>query len=260
MIEYLSRNGRDLLQHTNEHLALVFIAMLLACAIGIPLGVVASRVPALQRPIIGLANVMQTVPSLALFGFLLPLLGSGRAQRHRGACGVFAATLIRNTVTGITGIDRSVREAAVAMGMTDRQILWQVELPLASSVILAGVRVATVLCIGIATIASFIGAGGLGENIQNGLRRLDNVETLAGAIPAALLALAADATLGALQTRLEQKNHTHTQTSAARPRVFGALLTRRSRCCCCWALPAQCKEPAHYLEAAMPCAVTARPL
>jgi osmoprotectant transport system permease protein len=193
MIEYLSRNGRDLLQHTNEHLALVFIAMLLACAIGIPLGVVASRMPALQRPIIGLANVMQTVPSLALFGFLLPLLGLGARNAIVALVVYSLLPLIRNTVTGITGIDRSVREAAVAMGMTDRQILWQVELPLASSVILAGVRVATVLCIGIATIASFIGAGGLGENIQNGLRRLDNVETLAGAIPAALLALAADA-------------------------------------------------------------------
>ncbi|HEX8236401.1 MAG TPA: ABC transporter permease/substrate-binding protein [Abditibacteriaceae bacterium] len=206
MSEWLSRNGRDLLQHTNEHLALVFIAMLIACAIGIPLGIVATRVPALQRPIIGIANIMQTVPSLALFGLLLPLLGLGAPNAIVALVLYSLLPLVRNTVAGITGIESGVRQSAVAMGMTDRQILWQVELPLASSVILAGVRVATVLCVGITTIAAFIDAGGLGVYIQNGLRRADNVETLMGAIPAALLALGADAALGALQVRLEQKN------------------------------------------------------
>jgi osmoprotectant transport system permease protein len=205
MSEWMSRYGRDLLQHTNEHLALVFIAMLVACAIGIPLGIVASRVPALQKPIIGIANIMQTVPSLALFGLLLPLLGLGAPNAIVALVLYSLLPLVRNTVTGITGIENGVRQSAVAMGMTDRQILWQVELPLASSVILAGVRVATVLCVGITTIATFIDAGGLGVYIQNGLRRADNFETLMGAIPAALLALGADAALGTLQVRLEQR-------------------------------------------------------
>jgi osmoprotectant transport system permease protein len=223
MSEWLSRYGRDLLQHTNEHLALVFIAMLIACAIGIPLGVIATRVPALQKPIIGIANIMQTVPSLALFGLLLPLLGLGAPNAIVALVLYSLLPLVRNTVTGITGIESGVRQSAVAMGMTDRQILCQVELPLASSVILAGVRVATVLCVGITTIAAFIDAGGLGVYIQNGLRRADNVETLMGAVPAALLALGADAALGTLQVRLEQKNGLAKGVTSTRSALWNRL-------------------------------------
>lgn len=223
MSEWLSRYGRDLLQHTNEHLALVFIAMLIACAIGIPLGIVATRVPALQKPIIGIANIMQTVPSLALFGLLLPLLGLGAPNAIVALVLYSLLPLVRNTVTGITGIESGVRQSAVAMGMTDRQILWQVELPLASSVILAGVRVATVLCVGITTIAAFIDAGGLGVYIQNGLRRADNFETLMGAVPAALLALGADAALGTLQVRLEQKNGLAKPATSTRSALWNRL-------------------------------------
>lgn len=223
MREFLQSNGLDLVQHINEHLALVLVAMTLAIAIGIPLGVLLTRQPSLQRPVLGLANVLQTVPSLALFGFLLPVVGLGAPNAIIALVLYSLLPLIRNTVTGIQGVERSVREAAVAMGMTDRQILWQVELPLASSVILAGVRVATVLCVGVTTIASFIDAGGLGVYIQNGLRTVDNVTTLAGAIPAALLALCADGLLGALQTELEQKNFGGRPAASPRARALRRL-------------------------------------
>src|SRR5205085_3701356 len=174
-------------------------------------------------PVLAVANVLQTVPSLALFGFLIPLPFVGIGARAAIVALVLYALLpvIRNTVTGVEGVERSVREAAVAMGMTDAQILRQVELPLAAPGILAGVRGATVISVGVATIAAAIGAGGLGVFIFRGLRQYDNNLILAGAVPAALLALAADAGLGLVESRLDVRRR------ARRARVEGTGIVRR---------------------------------
>src|ERR687894_2538413 len=197
--EFMQRNWREVLAQTGEHLLLVAAATAVAVAVGLPLGLLLTRRGGLKRPVLGVANVLQTVPSLALFGLLIPLpyLGGIGARTAVVALVLYALLpVIRNTVTGVEGVDRSVREAAAAMGMTDWQVLRQVELPLAAPVILAGVRVATVISVGVATIAAAIGAGGLGTLIFRGLRQYDNNLLLAGAVPAALLALAADAGLG----------------------------------------------------------------
>ena len=208
LVEFFLKNRGEILTLTGEHVWLVGISMLLASAIGLPLGMLLTRWPAGRRPILGGANVIQTVPSLALFGFLLPMPWLGaRADRLAIAALTLYALLpiIRNTYTGITGVDPAVREAARGMGMTDRQLLFYVELPLAWGVILAGVRVATVISVGIATIAAAIGAGGLGEFIFRGLAMVNNQLILAGAIPAALLALTADFILGRLEGRLRAR-------------------------------------------------------
>ncbi|HLM56773.1 MAG TPA: glycine betaine ABC transporter substrate-binding protein [Pyrinomonadaceae bacterium] len=205
-LEFISKNWHEVLGLTGEHLLLVLISTAVAVAIGLPVGLLLTRRATLKRPVLAVANVLQTVPSLALFGLLIPLpLVGGIGARTAVVALVLYALLpvIRNTVTGVEGVDRSVREAALAMGMTDAQILRQVELPLAAPVILAGVRVATVICVGVATIAAAVGAGGLGTYIFRGLRQYDNNLLLAGAVPAALLALAADAGLGLLESRLD---------------------------------------------------------
>jgi len=172
----------------------------------VPLGVLVARQPWLARPILGGANIAETIPSLALFGFLLPVPWLGdRAERIAIAALALYALLpiIRNTAAGITGVDRAIRDAARGMGMTEWQILFQVELPLSFSTMLAGIRVATVLTVGIATIAAAVGAGGLGEFIFRGLAMVNNQLILAGAIPAALLALIADFLLGVCERRLQ---------------------------------------------------------
>ena len=203
--QFMLQNHTEVLELTFEHLWLVGISTMLAVLIGIPLGILITRWPALNKPVLGGANIIQTIPSLALFGFLLPAPWIGeRADR----LAILALTLyallplIRNTYTGIKGVDRAVVEAGRGMGMTDRQLLWQVELPLALGVIIAGVRVATVISVGLATIAAAIGAGGLGEYIFRGLAMVNNQLILAGAIPAAVLALLADVSLGWLEKRL----------------------------------------------------------
>jgi osmoprotectant transport system permease protein len=203
--EFLWRNWREVLSLAGEHLMLVAVSTSLAVAIGLPVGLLLTRCVALKRPVLAVAGILQTVPSLALFGLLIPLPYIGIGWRTAVIALVLYALLpvIRNTVTGVEGVDRSVREAAVAMGMKDGQILWQVELPLAAPVILAGVRVATVISVGVATIAAAIGAGGLGTYIFRGLRQYDNNLILAGALPAALLALGADALLGLLESKLD---------------------------------------------------------
>jgi osmoprotectant transport system permease protein len=192
-----------------EHLLLVGVSIGIALLIGVPLGILLTRKPALSKPILGFANIMQTVPSLALFGFLIPVnlvLFDVRIVGGIGARTAIAALvlysllpIIRNTFTGISGVDPAIREAGRGMGMTDRQLLLQVELPLALGVIIAGVRVATVICVGTATIAAAIDAGGLGRYIFRGLRANDNLLILAGAVPAALIALTADLLLGFLE-------------------------------------------------------------
>src|SRR3989442_5167061 len=195
MIEFLKANWSDILSHIRQHVWVVFVSIAIAVAIALPLGILITRRKRLRSPGLAIANVMQTIPSLALFGFLIPLpFMGGIGPRTAIVALVFYAMLpiIRNTVTGILGIDKSVREAAVAMGMTDAQVLLQVELPLAMSVILTGVRVAVVITIGVAIIAAEVGAGGLGEYIFRGLRLNDNRLLLAGAVPSALMALLAD--------------------------------------------------------------------
>jgi osmoprotectant transport system permease protein len=205
VFQFIAQNHTEVLELTGEHLYLVGASIALAVLIGIPLGILITRWPALKKPVLGGANIIQTIPSLALFGFLLPAPWIG-ARSDRLA--ILALTLyallplISNTYTGIKGVDRAVVEAGRGMGMTDRQLLRQVELPLALGVIIAGIRVAAVISIGLATIAAAIGAGGLGEYIFRGLAMVNNSVILAGAIPAAGLAILADVSLGWLEKRL----------------------------------------------------------
>lgn len=201
-LDYLVRHRAEVFAATLEHIGLVAVAMLIAALVGVPLGIVVTRHARLGRWVLGMANVMQTVPSLALFGLLipLPLLGGIGSRTAIVALTVYALLpIIRNTHVGITGLDPAVIEAARGMGMTDRQLLMRVELPLSAGVILAGIRVATVISIGIATIAAAIGAGGLGTFIFRGLSMVNNPIILAGAIPAALLAVLADGAFGLLE-------------------------------------------------------------
>jgi len=187
--------AHDILELTLEHLVLVSLSMAIAAAIAIPAGILLTRRAFLQRWVLGFANIMQTVPSLALFGFLIPLPFLGGIGKHTAIVALVLYALLpilRNTLTGIMNVDPAVRESAVAMGMTGRQLLWEVELPLAIRTILAGLRIATVTTIGTATIAAAIGGGGLGVFIFRGLASVDTTLLLAGAVPAALIALAAD--------------------------------------------------------------------
>ncbi len=203
LIEFWLNHSGEFLSAILRHLALVVASTGIAVAAGVPLGVVSYRNPRLSGPLIGLANIVQTIPSLAMFGFLIPmpLIGGIGAQAAVIALILYALLpVMRTTVSGLKGIDPSVREAGLAMGMTDRELLFQVELPLARASILAGVRVATVVGVGTATIAAAIGAGGLGEYIFRGVASVDSTVILAGAIPAAVLALTADFGL----TRLEK--------------------------------------------------------
>ena len=187
--------ARDILDLTLEHLFLVSVAMGIAAALAVPAGILLTRRTFLQRWVLGFANVMQTVPSLALFGFLIPLPFLGGIGKHTAIVALVLYALLpilRNTLTGILSVDSAVRESAIAMGMTGRQLLWEVELPLATRTILAGLRIATVTTIGTATIAAAIGGGGLGVFIFRGLASVDTTLLLAGAVPAALIAVAAD--------------------------------------------------------------------
>ncbi len=195
MIEFWQRYQSEIITATIQHIVIVGIAMTSAGFIGIPLGILCTRQRQLARWILGFANITQTIPSLALFGFLipLPLVGGIGARPAIVALTLYSLLpIIRNTYIGITTVDPAIREAGRGMGMTSRQLLRQVELPLAMGVILAGVRVATVIGIGLATIAAAIGAGGLGELIFRGVATVDTNLILAGAIPAAILALVAD--------------------------------------------------------------------
>ena len=195
----------EIVELTVEHLLLVGVSMAIAIAVAVPTGILMTRRTQFQKWMIGFANVMQTVPSLALFGFLIPipLLGGIGKQTAIVALVLYALLpILRNTLAGILGVDRAVRESAIAMGMTGRQLLWEVELPLAARMILAGVRVATVTTIGTATIAAAIGGGGLGVFIFRGLASVDTTQILAGAVPAAFIALLADGGLGWAEKKL----------------------------------------------------------
>ncbi len=185
-----------------EHVELVLIAIAVAAAIGLPGAVALTRRPGARRFAVGFANIAQTIPSLALFGFLVPFAGIGKTTAIVALCLYALLPILRNTLTGILGVDRAVCESAAAMGMTRRQILWQVELPLATPSIVAGLRIATVTTVGTATIAAAIGAGGLGVFIFRGIAMFDRATVLAGAVPAALLAIAADEALEWIERRL----------------------------------------------------------
>jgi osmoprotectant transport system permease protein len=200
--------SNEILRETARHLFLVGVSIGIATALGVPLGVALTRRPGWSRLVLGAAGVLQTIPSLALFGFLIPVpwIGGIGTRTALVALTVYALLpILRNTVTGIAGVDPAIREAGRGMGMTDGQLLLRVELPLAASVILAGVRTATVIGIGVTTIAAAIGAGGLGVFIFRGVAMVDNATILAGALPAALLAIAADAGLAAVERRLRPR-------------------------------------------------------
>lgn len=202
MNAFFARYGEEIATLTLEHIWMAAAALLLAVVIAVPTGIWLTRSPAWARPVLGIVNVLQTIPSLAMFGFLLPLpwLGERAARIAIVALTAYALLpILRNTYAGIRGIDPTLLEVARALGLTDTQRLFKVELPLAASFILAGMRTATVTCIGIATIAAAVGAGGLGELIFRGVASVDNRLVLAGAVPAALLALVADAALGLLE-------------------------------------------------------------
>lgn len=198
-------NPSEILALTGEHLELVAVSIGIAAAIALPAAVALTRRASARRWALGFANIAQTIPSLALFGFLLPVPligGIGKRTAIVALCLYALLPILRNTLTGILGVDRAIRESAVAMGMTRRQILWQVELPLAVPSIVAGLRIATVTTIGTATIAAAIGGGGLGVFIFRGLAMFDKTLVLAGAIPAALMALAADEGLEWIERKL----------------------------------------------------------
>ncbi len=205
MNEFLHRHGEEIARLTFEHVWLTASAMLFATAIGLPLGILLTRRRSLARSVLAFANILQTIPSLALFGLLLPVPWLGeRAARLAivALTGYALLPILRNTYTGILQVDPALLDISDALGMTSWQRLTRVELPLSASIILAGLRTATVTCVGIATIAAAIGAGGLGELIFRGVASVDNGLVLAGAIPAALLALAADGLLGVLEKKL----------------------------------------------------------
>ncbi len=208
--DFLATHQHEVLTQTTEHVWLVGVSMLLAVAIGVPMGILLSRRPGWKGLVLGTNSIIQTIPSLALFGLLMPVPWIGaRADR----LAILALTLyallpvVRNTYVGIAGVDPPVREAAIGMGLTPRQLLWYVELPLASNVIVAGIRTATVITVGVATIAAAIGAGGLGEFIFRGLAMVDNNVILLGAVPAAIMALTADLLLGLVQRMLVRAHH-----------------------------------------------------
>jgi osmoprotectant transport system permease protein len=217
VIRFWLTHREELATLVGEHVLLVAISTTIAVAIGVPLGVFAAWRPRLASPLVAVANIVQTVPSLAMFGFLLPvpLIGGVGARAALAVLVLYALLpIVRSTIVGITGIDRSVREAGVAMGMTPRELLRQVELPLALPSIIAGVRVAAVVGVGSATIAAAIGAGGLGQYIYRGLSMVDSTVILAGAIPAALLALIVDGGLLWLERQLSPRRRTRPRHAA----------------------------------------------
>ncbi|MCU1291955.1 MAG: transporter [Bryobacterales bacterium] len=195
----------DIVSLTGEHLVLVAVSSIIAICIGVGIGIAGTRHRRLRNVSITVANVLQTIPSLALFGFLLPIPVIGGIGQRTAIISLVLYSLLpilRNTIVGITTVDPALREASTAMGMTDRQLLTLVELPLAAPTILAGIRIAVVTNIGTAVIAAVIGGGGLGVLIFRGVASVDTTQILAGAVPAAVLALLADGTLGYLERRI----------------------------------------------------------
>ena len=199
LFDFMRQQSGKILDQLLQHIGLTFISLLIAVAIGVPLGIFIARKRSFAAPVLGLTGILQTIPSIALLGFMIPLLGIGPKPAIVALLLYALLPIVRNTFTGITGVDATVRESARGMGMSDGQILRKVELPLAMPVILAGIRTATVINVGVATLASYIGAGGLGEFIFGGIALNNTNMILAGAIPAALLAVVFDLTLSKVQ-------------------------------------------------------------
>jgi osmoprotectant transport system permease protein len=236
LLHFWLTHRAELARLVEQHIGLVLISTVVAAGIGIPAGILAFHRPRLGRPLLFIANIAQTIPTLALFGFLLPLpfIGGVGPRTALVTLTLYALLpIVRTTVAGLRGLDPAVLEAGVAMGMTPRQLLWMVELPLALPSIVAGLRVATVIGVGTATIAAAIGAGGLGEYIFRGLSMVDSTTILAGAVPAAALALAADGCLAWLEHRLRSgrapASHAHALAAAAGLALLAAFA---------WSLPA----------------------
>jgi osmoprotectant transport system permease protein len=202
---FLFTHRAEIMSATLDHLTLVAISMAFAICISVPLGMLIVRRSSLRSLSLGIASIFQTIPSLALFGFLIPVPFIGGIGKHTAIVALVLYAILpilRNTYVGLTRVDPAVLEAAEAMGMTSKQILWRVRLPLSLSFILAGIRTSTVITIGVATIAAAIGAGGLGTFIFRGVAMVSDTVILAGAIPAAALALLADFLLGFIERRL----------------------------------------------------------
>lgn len=194
-LDFIMQRKTEILRLTLEHLHLTGLSVVLAIVFGVPLGVLLTRIRWLARWVLGIAGIIQTIPSLALLGFLLPIPIIGGIGATPAVVALFLYSLlaiIRNTYTGIDQVDPAMTEAGRGMGMTDRQILLWVELPLSLPMIMAGIRISTVICVGIATLCAAIGAGGLGQFIFRGISMVNNSMILAGAIPAAILALILD--------------------------------------------------------------------
>jgi osmoprotectant transport system permease protein len=231
VFSFWQAHQRELVYLLGQHIVLVAVSTTIAVAMGVPLGVFAARRPRLSAPLVTIANVVQTIPSLAMFGFLLPVpLFGGVGARAAIVVLILYGLLpiLRTTIAGLKGIDRSIIEAGVAMGMTPRELLRQVELPLALPSIVAGIRVAAVVGVGSATIAAAIGAGGLGEYIYRGLSMVDTTVILAGAIPAAILALLVDAVLLFVERQLSHRRRTRVPratTAVAALLLAGVVLT-----------------------------------
>ena len=211
MLDFINDHANEIVQLATEHLVLVGVSILGAILAGVPLGIVIYQQPRLRTVVLGMINILQTIPSLALFALLipLPLVGGIGARTALIAMVLYSLLpIVANTFAGLTGVNPAVREAAVAMGMTDRQLLWKVELPLAVGVVFTGIRIATVMSVGLATIAAAIGAGGLGMFIFRGLAMLDTRLIVAGALPAAVMALLANYGLGLIERRIGGRSAT----------------------------------------------------
>src|SRR5947208_318310 len=228
VLSFLLSHRAELVTLFAQHVVLVAVSTLAAIAIGVPLGIFAARRPRLSAPVTVFANIVQTVPSLAMFGFLLPvpLIGGVGARAAAFVLILYGLLpIIRTTIAGLNGIDGAIRDAGVAMGMTPRELLWQVELPLALPSIVAGIRVAAVVGVGTATIAAAIGAGGLGEYIYRGLSMVDTTVILAGAIPAAILAVIVDAGLWGMERLMSaRRRHPRRGAFAAAAVLVGFVL------------------------------------
>ncbi|HHV38517.1 MAG TPA: ABC transporter permease [Tepidimicrobium sp.] len=202
LLNFFKENPDTVLRLILEHLQLTGTAILVAIALGVPIGIAITRYKPLAEPILAIANVFQTIPSIAFFGILIPILGIGKKTATLVLFLYALLPIVKNTYTGIKDVSPFMIDAGRGMGMTNMQILRMVELPQSLSVIMAGVRIATVINIGTTTIAAYIGAGGLGELIFTGIQMYRNEMILAGAIPAALLAIIADRILGYVEYRL----------------------------------------------------------
>ena len=205
IIEFIHDHRNEIAQLTTEHIMLVSVSILGAILLGVPLGVMVYQQHRLRTVVLGFVNILQTIPSLALFALLIPLPAIGGIGVRTALIAMVLYSLlpiVANTYAGLMGVNPAVREAAVAMGMTDQQLLWKVELPLAVGVLFTGIRIATVMNVGLATIAAAIGAGGLGMFIFRGLAMLDTRLILAGAVPAAAMALLANYGLSLIERRI----------------------------------------------------------